>query len=290
MTTLLISAASVGFGAFMVWAAGDLLERAGERQRNARLLNLLERSSPSLLPLRNLAGSLSRVFIVLGKYGRFQAYLSHLGSLLVRSDVRGLPPAHILGYQVLCASFGGFLFGVLSGSYELTVFAGLLGTCLPYLWLRDKALLREKRILRDLPGALEALALCSEAGLTLEQGLDQYLRYSPDGPLRDELGGVLRQARAGSSRQEAYRTAAERLKLQDFTLFTTSVIQAEKFGTGVAKTLRQLSMTLRDKQSQRAEKAVHELPVKLLLPLVICIMPVTFLVLFGPIVLQFLKP
>ena len=77
--------------------------------------------------------------------------------------------------------------------------------------------------------------------------------------------------------------------MTDFSLFSTSVIQAERFGTGISKTLQQLSMTIRDKQSQRAEKAVQEMPVKLLFPLILFIMPVTFLIIFGPIVLQFLS-
>jgi tight adherence protein C len=58
----------------------------------------------------------------------------------------------------------------------------------------------------------------------------------------------------------------------------------------VAVTLRQLARTLRDKQAQRAEKAIQEMPVKLLLPLVLFIMPVTFLIIFGPILLQFMRP
>jgi tight adherence protein C len=80
------------------------------------------------------------------------------------------------------------------------------------------------------------------------------------------------------------------LALTDFSIFVSSVAQAERFGTGVARTLRQLSLTLRDKRTQKAEKEVQELPVKLLLPLILCIMPVTFLIIFGPVVLQFMRP
>ena len=97
----------------------------------------------------------------------------------------------------------------------------------------------------------------------------------------------MEQTKSGSGRKIAFTSVTEKLNLTDFSLFTTSVIQAERFGTGISKTLQQLSITIRDKQSQRAEKAVQEMPVKLLFPLIFFIMPVTFLIIFGPIALQF---
>jgi tight adherence protein C len=120
--------------------------------------------------------------------------------------------------------------------------------------------------------------------------MDQYLKTSRPSPIREEIAGILEQTRTGSSRKNALESAGSRIGLTDFSLFVTSLIQAERFGTGVAKTLRQLALTMRDKQSQRAEKAVQEMPVKLLLPLIFCIMPVTFMIIFGPIILQFFRP
>ena len=78
--------------------------------------------------------------------------------------------------------------------------------------------------------------------------------------------------------------------MTDYSLFCASLIQAERFGTGVSKILRQLSLTTRDKQTQRAEKTVQEMSVKMLVPLILFIMPVTFLIIFGPILLQFFRP
>ncbi|HJT23409.1 MAG TPA: type II secretion system F family protein, partial [bacterium] len=219
-----------------------------------------------------------------------EKYLQYLSRQLQRMGREDLKPIHILGYQILAAMGGALVFGLLAGSFFLAVLTFLAGAALPVLWLRDKALVRERKILRELPNALEVLSLCSEAGLSLEQALDQYLKNARKGPLLDELGGILEQTRSGASRKSALQAVSQRLDLTDFSLFSTSLIQAEKFGTGIAKTLRQLSLTLRDKQTQRAEKAVQEMPVKMLLPLVLFILPVTFLIIFGPIVLQFLQP
>jgi tight adherence protein C len=97
---------------------------------------------------------------------------------------------------------------------------------------------------------------------------------------------VVQQVQAGSSRKDALVSLNQRLDLTDVALFASSVVHAEKAGTGVGTVLRRLGATLRDKQAQRAEKEVQELPVKLLLPLLLCIMPVTLLVLFAPILLR----
>jgi Flp pilus assembly protein TadB len=219
---------------------------------------------------------------------KLKSYYEWIASLLKRSDREEFQPHQILGYQILAGVGSFLLLHLLLGTFSIS-FTGLaLGAAVPILWLRDLAVKRERRILRELPNALEVVSLCCEAGLTVEQGIDQYLKNARPNPLGSEFSGLLEQTRSGSSRKAALEVAAQRLQLTDFSLFTTSLIHAEKFGTGVSKTLRQLSLTLRDKQTQMAEKAVQELPVKMILPLVFFIMPVTFLIIFGPVFLQFL--
>jgi pilus assembly protein TadC len=289
MVTFLLVLTAAGFGWFMRDMALLLLTRYSGYQQNIRLKNIVEKSRKALpfqtaiTFMESNMGALSRSQ-TMGNYFRF---ISRQLERMNRSDLK---PAQILSYQILGSVFAFLFFELLSESLELSFLAFLLGAALPMLWIRDQAARREKALLRDLPNALEVLSLCSEAGLSLEQALDQYLKNAKKGPLREELGGILELARSGSSRKEAFESVSSRLDLTDFSLFTTSLIQAERFGTGIAKTLRQLSLTLRDKQSQRAEKAVQELPVKMLFPLILFIMPVTFLIIFGPILLQFLKP
>ena len=276
-------------GWFVRNIAFDLLVRVSRHQQDVRLKSLVAQERKPL-PFQSFLSMVEDNVKLLRKPALLENYFNYLTRQLQRVGRDDLKPIHILGYQILGALGGALVFGFLAGSFFLGFLALLIGTAMPVIWLRDKALLREKKILRELPNALEVLSLCSEAGLSLEQGLDQYLKNAKASPLRDELGGILEQTRSGSSRKSALESVGARLDLTDFSLFATSLIQAEKFGTGIAKTLRQLSLTLRDKQTQRAEKAVQEMPVKMLLPLVLFIMPVTFLIIFGPIVLQFLKP
>lgn len=286
MAYALLAVSAFFIGWFVRDAALVAINRFARHQQTLRLQGLTTQARKPL-PFQ---GFLSMVESNIGMFQKSQTlgrYFHFLARQLQRMGRSNLQPAQILGYQVLASISGAVVFGLLADSPFLALIAFVMGGALPLLWLRDNALRRERSLLRELPNSLEILSLCSEAGLSLEQALDQYLKNSKPGPLRDELSNVLQQARSGSSRKSALESVSLRLDLTDFSLFTTSLIQAERFGTGIAKTLRQLSITLRDKQTQRAEKAVQEMPVKMLLPLILFIMPVTFLIIFGPIVLQF---
>jgi tight adherence protein C len=288
MTTFLFLLLSAGF---IGWFVHDMvlwgLNQLSQRRQNTRLSNLMERRGAAL-PFETFLSYLKELTNDFDHNKYFRMYFLTLDDLLRRAHLSAVRPTDILGYQVLASLGSALVFGFVSESFELTAVSFILGFAVPLLWLRDKAAQREKQLLKELPNALEIISLCSEAGLSLEQGMDQYLRNAKAGPLKDEFSKVLEQARSGSNRKNALNAVKDRLKLTDFSLFVTSVIQAEHFGTGVSKTLRQLSLTIRDKQTQRAEKAVQEMPVKLLFPLILLIMPVTFLIIFGPILLQLL--
>jgi tight adherence protein C len=289
MVTFLLVLTAAGFGWFVRDMVLLLLTRLSGYRQNIRLKNIVGKARKPL-PFQTAIAFLEGNMGAFSKSKWLGNYFNYLARQLERMNRSDLKPAQILGYQILSSVFAFLFFELLSQSLELAFFAFLLGAALPLFWIRDQVARREKGLLRDLPNALEILSLCSEAGLSLEQALDQYLKNTKKGPLREELGGILELTRSGSNRKAAFESVSSRLDLTDFSLFTTSLIQAERFGTGIAKTLRQLSLTLRDKQSQRAEKAVQELPVKMLFPLILFIMPVTFLIIFGPILLQFLKP
>lgn len=265
------------------------LERFSHYHHSLRLKGFME-PSRGLVRYRAFFYALEDNLQVLLRKDLFKKYLGYLKTQIGRVGLSHLKPFHVVGYQVIAAFGAGVFFAFLSEELLLSLAGFGIGALLPVLWLRDRALERERRVLRELPNLMEVLSLCSEAGLSMEQGMEQYAASSKAGPLSEEVRRILTQTQTGSSRKDALSTAAGRLGLTDFSLFTTSVIQAERFGTGIAKTLRQLSMSLRDKQTQRAEKAVQEMPVKMLLPLVFCIMPVTFLIIFGPVLLRFFNP
>jgi len=295
METALLALSAVLLGRF-VWhvSTGLLLNLEGKR-REQRIRSSLEGpGAPSRFgggePLAERWGRLWQgAFDRLLGRAQGSAYAAFLDRWLQRAfPGKGRTPGYVAALQAGGALLGGAVFGLASLSPVLAMMAFLLGLALPVLWVRDEALRRENRLLLELPVALDRLSLCVEAGLTFDQALAHYLGGARPGPLKDEFAALSGQVRAGAHRREALARLSERLRLTDFTLFSTGVIHAERSGTGLSGVLRRLAATLRDKRSQRAEKAVQELPVKLLLPLLFCIMPVTLLMVFAPVLLRLL--
>jgi len=173
-----------------------------------------------------------------------------------------------------------------ASSWQLVVFAGLAGFFYPDLWLREATRARQRLILKQLPFFLDIVTLSVEAGTNLSGAFNQAFQKGPAGPLRAELGRVLRDMRAGKSRADALRTLAERLDQPAITNLVGTLIQAESMGTSLGPVLRAQSEQRRTERFQRAEKLAMEAPVKLLAPLMAFIFPNTFLILIFVLVVK----
>jgi tight adherence protein C len=156
-----------------------------------------------------------------------------------------------------------------------------------FIWLRDQVSKRHFKITRELPYNLDLLTLSVEAGLDFQAAVDTVVKKGRQGPLSGEFALMLREMRMGKTRQEALRAMSDRVGLPALTQFVGALIQADRMGTSLGKVLRIQSTQLRVERTQRAEKLANEAPVKMLFPLIACIFPTVFLVLFGPIVFQF---
>ncbi len=201
----------------------------------------------------------------------------------------GRPAAEWLAAKELCF-LGGILAGwVMTAGGVITILLGAGAFFLPDLWLREKNQARQRGILRELPGTLDLLSSCMEAGLGFEQSLNVILDRRSTGQLAQEFQELLRLTKMGRSRRDALQAMAARVEDTDFTAFVTALVQAERLGVSVSDTLKRQAAQLRGKQSQRIEKQALEAPVKLLFPLIAFIFPVVFLVLFGPIIIRFLQ-
>ena len=162
---------------------------------------------------------------------------------------------------------------------------GSIGWMLPRIWLKGKMKARQKKILKALPDALDLVTTCVEAGLGLDGALMRVSEKSK-GPLADEISRMLREAAMGKLRREALTELGERVGVEELTGFINSVIQAEQLGVGIAQVLRVQSEQLRMRRRQRAEKAAHEAPVKMLFPLVLFILPAFMLIVLGPALIR----
>jgi tight adherence protein C len=172
---------------------------------------------------------------------------------------------------------------------QTAIYGALFGWLYPALWLKDRLALRRRETLKSFPFFLDIITLCVEAGLNFQGAMNQAVDKGPKGVLRDEFRRVLRDIRAGKPRAESLRHMAERLNEPCATNFTTAVIQAEAMGMNLGPILRAQADQRRMERFLRAEKLAMEAPVKMLFPLIAFIFPCTFIVLFFPIVMQFMQ-
>ncbi|MCL8027039.1 type II secretion system F family protein [Nocardioides bruguierae] len=162
-----------------------------------------------------------------------------------------------------------------------------LGFAAPALWLYQRAYDRSERMRRDLPDALDLLAISVEAGLGFDAALQQVAGRT-QGPVADELSRLLREMQIGSSRSQALRAMSERTDVPELQHFVGAMVQADHFGIPIAQVLRVQMGEMRVKRRQRAEEKAQQVPVKITVPLVVCILPSLFVVVMGPAVLSIL--
>jgi tight adherence protein C len=284
----------------LVGILGTVLLAGRDRREMDRRQSLLDNFRSNPVPLRDLElqtpfadriiGPLVERFVGAGRRLTPDERMEKIRS---RLDLAGNPPGwdvdRILGLKAL-----GLLLGCLIGiavppllgagaqGIALTILGlALLGWFGPTLWVYQIGYDRTEQIRRELPDALDLLTISMEAGLAFDAGLAQVARTS-EGPLAKELFRVLQEMQIGTGRADALRALAERTDVEELRIFVGAMVQAETFGVPIAKVLRVQSKEMRVKRSQRAEEKAQQVPVKILFPLIFCILPALFIVVMGP--------
>jgi tight adherence protein C len=184
---------------------------------------------------------------------------------------------------------GGLLFQLMLSSpavkIVIVVVAVIVGFFAPNLYLYQKAHERADRLQRDLPDAIDLLTISVESGLGFDAALQQVARNT-EGPLAEELSRVMREMQIGQGRADALRAMGERTNVGDLRTFVGAMVQADAFGIPVAQVLRVQSAEMRVKRRQRAEEKAQQVPVKITIPLIFCILPTLFIAVMGPAVLS----
>jgi len=155
----------------------------------------------------------------------------------------------------------------------------------PDLWLSHRVQKRQEEVVRELPDMLDMLTISVEAGLGFDAALAKLVRNST-GALAEEFGRVLQEVQAGSGRKEALRNLAERMDVSELAAFTAAIVQADMFGIAISHVLHTQAGELRLRRRQRAEELAQKAPVKMVIPLVVCLLPATLIVVLGPAVLR----
>jgi tight adherence protein C len=276
--------------ACVAWAAalhasvsfsGDMLASAGGMSGARRMAWRFDGSRPG-------------VFALLGLLGRWIPRGGRSADELVYTGVR-LTEEQLSGIQVLTALGLAFVFFTLArevGQVEplLVVAAGAFGFFLPRLWLRARVQRRQRAIVRMLPEVIDLLSLCIGAGLDFLSALNKVVlvKSFQGEPLIQELGLSLQEIKLGKRRFEALRGLSKRARVAEVSSFVRTLVQADRMGTPISEVLSVHSEDVRFERFMRAERAALKAPIKILLPLIFCIMPCVALIVGAPIILQFM--
>ena len=179
----------------------------------------------------------------------------------------------------------------ISDGWVLGFASAAIGIVMPDLWLSQKTTKHRKAIQDGLPDALDLIVVCIEAGSSLDQAI-----VKASGELEIALPVIARefktlssQIRAGKPRMDAFRDLAKRTGVDDVKSLVGMLIQTDRFGTSIAQGLRTHADTLRTKRRQRAEERAGTIGVKLVFPLVLCLMPALYVVCLGPVIVAFYR-
>jgi tight adherence protein C len=174
--------------------------------------------------------------------------------------------------------------------FTLIVCVGLtmVGYMAPNFYIYQMGHTRSERMQHELPDALDLMTISVEAGLAFDAALSRVAK-STDGPLAAEFARVLQEMNIGMGRTAAMRALGERTHIPELKSFVTAMVQADAFGIPIGQVLRIQSTEMRTKRRQRAEEKAQKVPVKILFPLMFCILPTLFIIVMGPGVIQMMN-
>jgi tight adherence protein C len=172
-----------------------------------------------------------------------------------------------------------------SGLATTAVTAALLGSGVGWVSLRGAARKALHSVRRDLPIACFLFSLLLESGMGASSALKETSESIPAGVLAGELGELVRSRALGVPRFESIERSGRRVPVEDYRLFLSHVLQGERLGIGMSRSLRELSAKMLETQSHRAETIAQQAAVKLLFPLVVFIFPAVFLIILSPVIL-----
>jgi len=167
------------------------------------------------------------------------------------------------------------------GRFVMVVLVVSIAYITPELLLHSRGQERQKAMGLQLADTLDQMTIAVEAGLGFESAMSRAARNGK-GPLAEEFIRTLQDIQVGQPRRAAYLALAERTNVPDLRRFLRAVIQADQYGVAIADVLRTQASEMRMKRRQRAEEKAMQIPVKVIFPLMLCILPVLFIVLLGP--------
>lgn len=162
--------------------------------------------------------------------------------------------------------------------------AAITGWFVPDLYLLQLRQSRQHAIKRALPDMLDMLTISVQAGLGFDMALSK-LVHNTTGPLAEEFARMLNEVQSGISRRDGFRRLGERTDVPELNNFIMAMVQADVFGVSVSGILRAQAEEMRKRRRQNAQEQAQKAPVKMVFPIILCILPATMLVILGPAVI-----
>lgn len=283
----LSAAVAVGLASWLFWTKFDPvrrqarqnLQRVGTSQTHDDVATIQVESSLETLARKltpsTLLHYLQRQYILAGRPANWT-----VGTLVT------------LKYLWLILALVGILTLVLTSPPPLLAFLTLLiavgGYFLPELLLKNEGQKRSEQIERELADTLDQMTIAIEAGLGFDAAMAR-AGQNGKGPLAEELVRTLQEISMGYSRRQAFESLTKRTDAPDLRRFVRAVIQADSYGVSMAGVLYTQADEMRTKRRQRAEEKAQKVPVKVLLPMMLFILPVLFIVVLGPAILNMME-
>jgi pilus assembly protein TadC len=168
-----------------------------------------------------------------------------------------------------------------------TLLGGIVGFFLPDFFVWGKVKDKKAAIVRIFPETVDLLDMCINAGADFLSAIKWVVEKSSSNPFIEQLAIVLSEIQVGKTRSQALKDMANRLKLPDISSFVRTIIQSERMGTSIEESFRNLSEDTREKRFREGERYAIRASLKILFPLLFCILPAIMIVVAGPIIIKF---
>jgi tight adherence protein C len=170
---------------------------------------------------------------------------------------------------------------------SLLLLLGCFGGYAPIMQAQREKRIREMSVRADLPFFADLLALSTEAGLDFISAIQRIFEKADSSVLADEFGVVLKDIKLGASRADSLKAMSSRLDIPEITSFVAVLVDADATGASISQVLKDQSTQIRLERFVRAEKAGARASQAIMIPMMLFILPAVFIIIFGPVVLQF---
>lgn len=176
-----------------------------------------------------------------------------------------------------------FFFGKFNAVFVILfmVSFGLFGTLIPKSILGIAVKKRKEAIITSMSNCIDLLAISVEAGMGYDAAILRIWERDKS-PAMQEIVRTMLDINHGISRKDAYAALAARCGVDEMSQFASNMAQADALGISIVNVLKSQAEALRDARRLRAETFIQKAPVKMTLPLVLCIFPAILIVILAP--------